>query len=292
MAVGPIKWFGGKGRMVKKILPLMPECKRYVEVFGGGAAMLFSRQPVELEVYNDLNEALYEFFKVLADEELFKKFYRRIEALPYSRQFYKEYRATWAGQEDLIERVSRWFLVARQCFGGDFGSGWGSAVTTSSRGMAMTCSGWMGAIERLPEFHKRLQMVQIENADFRDILKRYDTKDTLFYLDPPYVTSTRKSGKYKHEMTDQDHTDMIDMTLQLAGSSVISGYNNGLYDRLEDKGWSRQDFETVCYAAAKTRATGLQGKGSALKHQGRVETVWVKNNTKNNLFNQTELKNE
>ena len=69
---GPIRWFGGKGLMVAKLLPLMPPCRRYCEPFCGGAAMFFARPPVEIETLNDLDGGLIGFFRVLADPEQFE----------------------------------------------------------------------------------------------------------------------------------------------------------------------------------------------------------------------------
>jgi len=107
MLYGPIKWFGGKGQMQRKILPLLPRCKRYCEPFGGGASILLARDPVEVETYNDLNEALVDFFRVLADPELFEAFHRRVAPLPYSRAIYNECRKTWRDEPDRIKRAAK-----------------------------------------------------------------------------------------------------------------------------------------------------------------------------------------
>lgn len=127
--------------MVAKLLPLMPPCRRYVEVFGGGASLLFARAPAEVEVYNDLDEGLADFFRVLADPKLFKKFHRRVGLLPSSRAIYNEYRRTWREQSDRVERAARWFVVARQSFGGSFGASFGTCITASrAREPSSACS--------------------------------------------------------------------------------------------------------------------------------------------------------
>ena len=99
--------------------------------------------------------------------------------------------------------------------------------------------------------------VQIEHDDFRKIIERYDTPETFFYLDPPYVHSTRKQGEYRYEMTDEDHCQLVDMLLSIKGKAMLSGYQNEIYKKLEKYGWKRLDFETVCHAAGCTRDTGL-----------------------------------
>jgi len=273
----PIWWFGGKGNMVGKILPVLTKYphKRYVEPFGGGASILIAKPPVEVEIYNDLDSGLVNFFKVLADEKQFQRFYRRVALLPYSRELHKECLNTWQDTDDPVEKAARWFIIARQSFGGQWGGGWGSVVTSSrSRGMIDTCAAWLSAIEHLPQVHARLQRVQIEHADFRDILRRYDTPETLFYCDPPYVEGTRKAGKYSIEMTNDDHRDFVQLLLNLQGHAVVSGYAHEIYQPLEDAGWERIDFETACHAVGRTRATGILGKGVAKRMQPRVETLW------------------
>jgi len=271
----PILWFGGKGNFRKKTYPYLPKTKSYVEPFGGGASVLMGREPSEIETYNDLDGAVYDLFTVLADPELFEQFYRRVSALPYSRRLFLECREGWQAEPDRIKRVSMWYVVARQAFSGDLGSGWGFVCTSSRRGMAAHVSKWLTAIDNLPEIHKRLSRVQIENSDFRNIFQNYDTQDTLFYCDPPYVLGTRKKGGYSCEMSDQDHADLVDCLLGLSGMAVLSGYNSGVYDALEQNGWIRKDFETACYAAGRTKASGLQGRGAALEKQARVESLWI-----------------
>lgn len=274
----PIIWFGGKGRMSAKLLKLLPNHKTYVEAFGGGASLLFAKPPSPVEVYNDINQALYDFFTVLSKEESFQKFYRRVAALPYSRKLYYDYRDTWQDETDIIEKTAKWFVVAQQSFGGLFGRGWGFDVTTSNRNMSSSVSDWLSCLESLPQVHARLQRVQIECRDWRKILDTYDTQDTLFYLDPPYVRETRSDGGYEHELTDDDHRELVQRILELEGNVMLSGYDHEIYAPLAN--WEKHVFQTACHAAGRTRYTKILGDGSAIKMQPRTEVVWVKNTNK------------
>jgi len=271
----PIHWFGGKGRMVAKLLPLLPPHRIYVEPFGGGASLLFAKDPSPVEVYNDLDSGLVNFFRVLRDPEKFIRFYHLASFTPHSREEFNFCRATWQECEDEVELAYRWFIVARMSFGGDFGHSWAFAVTQSRRGMAGTTSKWLSTLEMLPAIHERMMRVQIEHDDFRNVIKTYDTPETLFYLDPPYVPETRKDGKYKHELAIEDHEELVNLILGVAGKVILSGYNHPIYKPLENAGWERIDFQTACYAVAKTRATGIQGEGAATKRAPRVESVWI-----------------
>lgn len=259
--------------MVAKIVPLLPYHRIYVEPFGGGASILLAKRPSHVEVYNDVDEDLVAFFRILADPEKFERFYRRVALLPHARALYHECCATWREEKDPVTRAAKWFVVTRQSFSGEFGRSWTSVVTASSRGMAASVSKWLSSIERLPEVHARLQRVQFECADWRTILERYDTPDTLFYCDPPYVHATRRGGGYRHEMTDDDHRDLVTRLLAIRGQAVVSGYEHPIYAPLEEAGWEVKRFETACHAIGRTRASGLLGKGVVLDRQLRTEVV-------------------
>jgi len=274
----PITWFGGKGRMISKLLKLMPEHRVYVEVFGGGASLLFAKAPSKVEVYNDIDSDLVNFFRVLRDKDKFQEFYEKVCLTPYSREEYNYCRSTWKDCEDEVERAYRWFVVARMSFSGDFGRSWSFKVTHSRRGMASSCSAWLSMIDKLPDIHERIMRVQIEHKDFRDLIPIYDTEETFFYLDPPYIPETRKGGGYKYEMTSRDHEDLVDLLLNAKSKIMLSGYVNSIYKRLEDAGWIRHDFETACYAIGRTRYTKILGDGSASEKCRRVESVWLSPN--------------
>ena len=265
----PITWFGGKGCFRRKLLPLFPPHTGYVEPFGGGASVLLAKPPSEIEVYNDLDRGLYEFFQVLSSPTLFPQFWARVANLPYSRELYDECRDTWHGCRDQLERTWRWYVVARQSFSGFFGGSWGPCVNSSNCGMAETAATWQSTIRMLPMIHQRLIRVQIECSDFRSVLKQYDGTDYLAYCDPPYVLSTRKSGRYNHEMTDADHQDLVGLLLEYKGAVVLSGYGSGLYAPLEAKGWHK--IEVPCFCTAAGRTTASRAKHPDLR---RTECIW------------------
>lgn len=259
-----------------KLLPLIPPHKIYVEVFGGGASLLFAKEPSPVEVYNDLDSGLVNFFRVLRDPEKFARFYHLVAFTPYSREEFDFCRATWQKCEDEVERAYRWFVVARMSFSGTFARSWSFGVTYSHRGMAGTVSRWLSALEMLPAIHERLMRVQIENQDFRTLIPAYDTPETCFYMDPVYVPDTRgETDTYPCEMTLDDHRELVDLLLKVKGMVILSGYRHEVYAPLEDAGWRRLDFPTGCHAVGRTRALGVLGEGAALRMAPRVESVWL-----------------
>jgi len=276
----PIMWFGGKGNMARKLLDLMPPHQHYVEPFCGGASLFFAKRPSGgVETLNDLDSGIVNFYRVLRDPEQFARFERLAQFTPYSREEYYECRATWADCSDPVERAWRWWVVARMSFSGSFGHSWSTAVSSTGRGMAGTTSKFTSAIDRLPEVHSRLRQAQVENTDFRTIIERYNAPGTLCYCDPPYVRSTRQpgeqSGEYKNEMDETDHRDLVALLLEYPALVMLSGYDHPIYEPLDEAGWTRYTFETACFAAGRTRASGIQGDGAALAMQTRTEIVWL-----------------
>jgi DNA adenine methylase len=141
--------------------------------------------------------------------------------------------------------------------------------------MAGSVSKLLSSVDALPEVISRLQRAQIENAPALRVLERYCTTSSLAYLDPPYITSTRREGGYACEMADIDHEALVEAILRLPGRFVLSGYAHPLYTPLEAAGWQRIDYQTACHATGNTRATGIQGAGTALAKQPRTESVWL-----------------
>ncbi len=269
----PIQWFGGKQPMVKNLLPLIPPHQTYVEVFGGGASLLLSKEPSPVEVYNDLDADLVNFFRVLRDRDgMFPDFYNRAWLSPYSREEYDLCRAHLNDDPDPVERARRVFVLARFSFSGLVGNSFAVNVKKSCRGMSQKASAYRGVMCMLPLIAERLTRVQVEQKDFRDLITMHDTEQTFFYLDPPYVPTTRRGGKYRCEMTEDDHRDLVELLKGIKGKALLSGYPNELYDSL---GWERLDWQVTCRAAGRTRASGLQGTGKVKEQQKRTECVWL-----------------
>jgi DNA adenine methylase len=237
-----------------------------------------------VEIYNDRDEELVNFFRVLRDPELFQRFQHLVSLTPYARVDWRDCRETWQEQTDPVERAYRGFVVARQSFGGCFGRGWGFSVATSQRGMAGRVSSWLSCIDSLPAIAERLLRVQIDCLDWRDCLTTYDTPETFFYCDPPYVPETRKDGGYTYELTEKDHQEMVARLLTLQGQVILSGYPHPIYQPLRDAGWDYHEWNTVCYTAGRTRVTEIRGPGFALAHSPRVEAVWMKRRWRGTLF--------
>jgi DNA adenine methylase len=235
----PLNWYGGKYYMAADIIRLFPRHKVYCEVFGGAGHILFKKNRSLIEVYNDKHECLYLFFSMLRDEVKRNILIPKIQLTPYSRQEFNACR-DWASEPDPIEKVRKFYVMTMQSISTN--GGWAYARTVSRRGMSGIVSKWLGnADENLIDAIERLREVQIENLDCIECIEKYDSEDTLFYLDPPYVMDSRSApgSGYTHEMTDDDHRKLIACILKLKGKVLLSGYDNDIYKELEGKGWER-----------------------------------------------------
>jgi DNA adenine methylase len=238
----PIKYYGGKSYMTKIILSHFPkEYDIYVEGFGGGASVLFEKAQEGIEVYNDLGENVYSLFKVLSDKDKFDELKHRLDLTPYSHQLRDEYKELLKGKLSLEDRAYYFIYVNKSSFNGVGGF---STTMLVRRNMSKSCSDYLSMIDKLPNIHNRLSSVIIEHRDIMELLKKYDGEKTFFYLDPPYVKSTRSSSTtYEVEMSDDRHREMLDFLLACKSKVLISGYNHPIYDCLNGK-FERVDFQS------------------------------------------------
>ncbi len=228
-------WYGGKYSHLDWLLPLLPQTTHYCEPFGGSAAVLINRAPSQIETYNDLDGELVNFFRVLRNQKT--ELIETIGLTPFSREEYDFARtAPIEGASD-VERARRFFIKARQSRTGQAQNAtagrWAHCLLNSRAGMSAAVSRWLGSVEGLSEVAQRLIRVQIEHSSAKSVLERYDSPETLFYCDPPYVHSTRgDKNNYAIEMSDQDHRNLAEALRTRKGLVAISGYHCDLMDEL------------------------------------------------------------
>lgn len=261
-----ISWFGGKTAFSRELIPLFPKHDVFVDVFGGSGAVIINKPPSKLEVYNDIDGDLVNLFRVIRDPETFEEFYRKVSLTLYSEQEFREARELLGvGVLDGVDRAVATYVKFRMSFSG-IGTSWSRTKSVSRRGMSIRVSAWLRGIEDLVDLHDTIRRFQVENRDFREILKMYDSEAAFFYLDPPYVPDTRVSKSvYGFEMSEKDHVDLVDILLGIKGKALLSGYDNDVYRQLESDGWWRKDF------VRHTTVRNDTGK----RRSKRVEVVWA-----------------
>lgn len=253
-------WYGGKFSHLDWLLPLLPKTTHYCEPFGGSAAILLNREPAPVETYNDIDSEVVNFFRVLREQK--DNLIEAIGLTPFSREEFELAIAQPTQDTSDVERARRFFVRARQVRSGlaqTASSGrWANCLLTSRAGMGGAVSRWLGSVEGLSEIVQRLLRVQIENAPAIDVIKRYDSEETLFYCDPPYPHSSRGDSKaYAFEMTDAQHQELAHVLRHVKGKVALSGYRCDLLDELYGDWHSIEAAAKNCHSIKQLRTEVL-----------------------------------
>jgi len=248
-----LKYPGAKNRIAPWIIDHIPEHSVYVEPYLGSGAVFFNKKPCKIETLNDLNSDVINYFKVLRNNP--SELIRLLELTPYGRDEYNY--AYIQNDNDTDIEKARKFVV--KCFMG-FGcsnlykNGFRSSQQTNS---PHTTKAWNELPETLKKATIRLKNAQIENLSAIEVINRYNTEDVFIYADPPYLLDTRKGYLYKHEMTDEQHIELLELLVKHPGKVMISGYENDLYNSILE-GWEKAYKNT-------TAEQGIQ----------RQEIIWM-----------------
>lgn len=253
-----LRYHGGKWRLAPWILQHLPAHRTYVEPFGGGASVLLQKPRSYAEVYNDLDGEAVNLFRVVRErgEELAQA----CELTPFARA---EFADSYLPASDPLEQARRTLVRSMMGFGsaGSSGQQTGFRTYTGDNRRGTPQRDWMTHPEAVRAVVQRLRGVVIENRDAADVMRQHDGDQTLHYVDPPYVHSTRgmraRAPAYRHEMTDEQHRELAQVLYSLRGMVVVSGYRCDLYDELF-AGWQRID--------AAAHADGARD---------RVESLWL-----------------
>jgi DNA adenine methylase len=224
-----LRYFGGKWRIAPWIIQHLPEHRCYVEPFGGGASVLLRKPPSTVEVYNDTAVAVVNFFRVLRDTP-----WDLLASLRLTPFAVDEYATCREQDGSPLERARRFFVRSWGGHHGISGSGRNRGWRrTTERNVAEQ---FASAADALTETAARLRRVAIDNLDWREVIERYDSAHTTFYVDPPYWRSARRAtspsdGYGEYELDEHDHVLLLECLRGLDGAVVLSGYDNELYRR-------------------------------------------------------------
>jgi len=239
--LSPFRYYGAKYNSLDFILENLCHTKIYVDLFGGSGAILLNKRESVIEIFNDLNIDIINFFSVLREqrEKLIDFLYLTpFSELEYKKAFYSLHKGTQ------LERARKFFTCANQSFTATTAriQGWRLDIKTSNKFTTKNVEALENKIKNLPAIIDRLKYVQLSNQDFRKLIPKVDSSETLIYCDPPYLHSTRGSNReYKHEMKIKDHIAFLEMIKECDSKIAISGYSSSLYNsylgdwyRLED----------------------------------------------------------
>lgn len=243
-----LRWHGGKWMLAPWIIDQMPKHRVYVEPFGGAASVLMRKPRSYAEIYNDLDNDVVNLFRVLRSSDAD----RLIDLLKLTPFASAEFGAATEPSDCAVERARR--MIVRSFMG--FGSNGVHRSTgfrsNSNRSGTTPARDWVNYPHALTATVERLRGVVILNRDAREVMAAHDGLDTLHYIDPPYLFSTRTDNghDYAHELSDDQHEELLQFVRGLKGRVMISGYPSDTYDRILD-GWNRIERAALADGASK-----------------------------------------
>ncbi len=268
---GPLPgYLGNKTKALENILPALPFRNRYVEVFGGSGAVLLNRPPAPLEVYNDRFGGVVDFYRCVRDSKLCQQLTERLELQLYGREEFQIAVTTWEDVSDTVERAARWY------------TSWAYSISKNGRtyGRSISHTGVKSlaikhrTLMQFPVAHQRLQNVQIENLDWRVCLDDFDSDETVFYLDPPYLDCD--ASGYKHKFTRDEHVNLLEHIFHLKGFVALSGFPNPLYDSYPWDNRIEWISETTCNVLNATAENNKSKTANLEKRGTTIECLWIK----------------
>lgn len=263
----PFAYYGGKAGLSKRLIAMMPPHRVYMEPYFGSGAVFFAKPQVTHEFLNDLDYAVVTFFKVLREQP--EQLAHVCRLSPYSRAEWEMCREIDLPGLCELEVARRFWVRVNQSFGKAIGhrTGW-SATTARSQATAASVESRIKTFEACAA---RLFKASIECCHGPDLIERLATEDTVAYVDPPYLGSTRRLGRgtrasdYRCDMGEPEvHEQLAEVLNRTPASVVLSGYPSPLYDSLYADWWHTDVNTSVHSSNAVTVARGA-----------RVERIWT-----------------
>lgn len=249
-----LRWPGGKWVLAPWVISHFPAHRIYVEPFGGAASVLLRKEPAFREIYNDLDAEAVNLFRVLREPPEATRLVQLLQLTPFARVEFDE---AWKPCGDRIERARRLIVRSYQGFGADGSTlGWKSGFRTQSPRSRRSPEGdWANYPPALEHAINRLRKVVLESRPALELMSKHDSAETLFYVDPPYLPETRArlnrrkgGGCYAHELSRDQHVELLDFLKAVSGMVVLSGYPSPLYDNAL-AGWRRVEKAALAEGA-------------------------------------------
>lgn len=263
----PFGYFGSKNKIALQLCSELPPHNCWVEAFCGSAAVTLRKTPAPIEVINDVDSEIVNFFNQLRNN--YDSLCNAIELTPYAEEELNRARMPVEGLSEL-ERARRFLVQSMMAINGLFGEakgGFSYSDSYSRNGHDARVNRWINLPERLKLVVNRLKKVRVENKDALKLLQKYKNRPaTLVYLDPPYL-GERTNGYNKDANDEKFHEKLLNFANQAKCMIFISGYENDLYNLLlnEESGWTKKTIDTIT-------------KDSKGNPHERTEVVWMNEN--------------
>lgn len=244
----PISYYGGKQTMLKHMLPLLPPHRIYTETFAGGAALLFAKEPAEVEVLNDLNSELVNFY--WAATVYYDQLKKEIDKTLHARGVYDHARYIYQNPSffDPVQRAWAVWTISKLSFASkmDGSFGFDKAKRTVTKKLQNAKDAFTEVL------CDRLSKVTIERDNAVKMIKRFDTEDTFHFVDPPYINSD--CGHYEGMFSHLDLVELLEVLSNIKGKFMLTMYPHEDIDLMAEKhGWTIKEIERTISSSKTNR---------------------------------------
>jgi DNA adenine methylase len=214
--VSPLPWVGSKRQLRDRIIPRIPEHTCYAEPFAGGAWVYLGKQPSAVEVINDINGDLVNLYRAvrLHTDALYDTIWHMLPSrgeYDASKNILRTPVETKS--EPDIERAALFYYHIKNAFGARFCSGFAFSKTRPPRSVI--------AHDLLIDLRERLLHTYIENLPYDRLVRNYDSPETFFYVDPPYLMDPG-SACYQYDFKPAEHEILAKLLRKIKGKFLLS----------------------------------------------------------------------
>lgn len=274
-----LRWYGGKWKLAPWIIGHFPQHRVYVEPFGGAGSVLLRKPRCYAEVWNDLDDWAVNLFRVLRDPGLAARLVEMLRLTPFARCEFEAAREIGDAAGDAVEMARLLVVRSYMGFGANAHNGRSTGFRSKiSRSGTTPAGDWANYPECLLKVVERLRGVIIESQQAWEVMARHDSRETLHYVDPPYLPETRspanrfdlKCRAYRHELSVEDHSQLLAFLRGLEGMVLLSGYASAMYDEAL-AGWRRVEVSALADGARKrTEVLWINPAADCSLHQHRL----------------------
>jgi len=234
----PITYYGGKQNLINEILPMIPKHRIYCEPFFGGGAVFFAKSKSFLEVINDKNDLLINFYQQCIDN--FDDLQHKVQHTLHSESEFNKAKRIYNNPTSHtdIEKAWAFWVVTNVSIMATPRGGWKRDNGTGGSHIGVSLENHRKNFQE--SIHNRLSKVQISCHDALDVIKERDTPDTFFYLDPPYINADQK---HYRGYTEKDFKQLLEVLTEIKGKFLLSNFASDILQEYVDcQGWNMKSI--------------------------------------------------
>lgn len=235
MKITPFCWIGNKQRYLDILYQYMPPHKVFVDVFGGSGSFILNKPKSEVNIYNDINSDLVNFFRVLQDKNKYKELHHKLSWTPYSSSEFERALNVLKESQDEVELAWAFVIsiITSYC-----GTGVNFALPGRNEFNQQVF------LDKIETVRKVMKNIIITNFSYEKIMDRYSFKDVFMFIDPPYLFD--RTDFYKHWMDKEQHKELIKKILEVVDKEAMvmltHYYNEELHKPLLEAGFIMKEY--------------------------------------------------